>query len=204
MNDFLNQFEPDLISEIKGLEEVELDANNVILKEQSFIKEIPLLLEGSIKVRKTDSSGKEIILYHLQPGESCILSITSCLNEKQSNAEAIIEEKSRLIIVPAEKARLWMDKYKKWRSFVLKLYYDRLHILLSLVDDIAFKQVDVRLIEKLKLLQQRYGNEIQATHQELANEIGTAREVISRLLKQLENTGKIKLERGIIKIISLF
>ena len=203
MDQFFHEFENDLLEEIRLLPEVELEANNVILKENAFIREIPLLTKGSIKVRKADESGKEIILYHVQPGESCILSITSCLTEKQSNAEAILEEKSKLIVVPAQKVRDWMDKYKSWRKFVLKLYYDRLHVLLSLVDDIAFKQVDIRLTEKLRSLQIKQGNKINITHQQLAQEIGTVREVVSRLLKQLENKKLIRTDRGTIEITGL-
>ena len=95
-----------------------------------------------------------------------------------------------------------MDEYKSWRAFVMKLYYSRLDELLSLVDNIAFKQIDFRLYEKLKIYQQSQGNEIKITHQQLAHELGTAREVVSRLLKQLEKKNLIHLERGIIKINS--
>ncbi len=198
---FKNIFEPELLVQIRKLQEVEIPKGTVILKEASFIKEIPLVVDGKIKVRKSDETGKEIILYHISPGESCILSITSCINEKQSNAEAITEEASKLVVVPATMVREWMDTSKSWRKFVMQLYYSRLDELLNLVDGISFKQTDRRLYEKLKELQLKNGNHIQITHQQLANEVGTAREVISRLLKQLEKEGYIILERGIIKII---
>jgi len=196
--DFKNLFEPELFNQINGLDEVEIPKGTIILKESAYIKEIPLVISGRIKVRKTDENGKEIILYHINSGESCILSITSCINEKQSNAEAITEELSRLVIVPATKVKEWMDYYKGWRKFVMRLYYTRLDSLLQLVDGISFKQTDSRLYEKLKQLQTSSGESIRITHQELANEIGTAREVISRLLKQLEKEGILSIERGII------
>ncbi len=198
---FINNLEPDLAEQIYVLQEVEIPKGVVILKEAAYIKEIPLLVQGKIKVRKTDENGKEIILYYIKSGESCILSITSCLNEKKSNAEAITEEVSKLVVVPATMVRQWMDTYKSWRMFVMQLYYSRLDELLNLVDSISFKQTDSRLYDKLKTLQLSSGNQIKITHQQLANEIGTAREVISRLLKQMENNGYISLERGIIKII---
>lgn len=199
--DFKNIFESELLELINTLDEVEIPKGTVILKEAAYIKEIPLVIEGKIKVRKTDENGKEIILYHIHSGESCILSITSCLNEKQSNAEAITEETSKLVVVPASKVREWMDNHKSWRKFVMQLYHSRLDELLNLVNSISFKQTDSRLYEKLKDLQAKNGHILKITHQQLANEIGTAREVISRLLKQLEKDGYISLERGIIKII---
>ena len=201
-NDFKNVFEPELLDQINEIGEIEIPRGTVILKEEAFIKEIPLVIDGYIKVRKTDETGKEIILYHINPGESCILSITSCINEKQSKAEAITEDATKLIVIPASQVKRWMNSYKSWRTFVMKLYYSRLDSLLNLVDSIAFKQTDSRLYNKLKELQLRYGNEIKITHQQLANEIGTAREVISRLLKQLEKDGSLLLDRGIIKIVN--
>lgn len=197
----LTSFEKELIEEIELLPVIELDANSVVLMENAYVKEIPILVEGAIKVRKTDESGKEIILYHINPGESCILSITSCLNDKQCNAEAFVEKKAKIIKVPTAKVKLWMNKYTSWKQYVFNHYYERFDELLSLIDAIAFKQVDLRLINKLKEYQLKHGNEIKITHQVLAKEIGTAREVISRLLKQLEKNNLIILERGLIKIV---
>lgn len=198
---FKYDFEPELQGLIAELPEIEIPKGAVIVKEGSYIKEIPLLLNGNIKVRKTDENGKELVLYHLGAGDSCILSITSCFNNKIFQAEAIAEEVTKIIVVPATKVKEWMDSFKSWRSFVMTLYYTRLESLLNLVDSISFKQTDSRLYDKLRELQVKFGNELQVTHQDLANEIGTAREVISRLLKQLEKDGFIVLERGSIKII---
>nr|WP_321411116.1 Crp/Fnr family transcriptional regulator [uncultured Carboxylicivirga sp.] len=198
---FSNIFEPDLLEQIRNLSEIKIPKGTIILKEDVYIKEVPLVIEGKIKVIKSDETGKEIVLYHINPGESCILSITSCLNEKQSKAEALTEEESIMVVVPAAKVREWMDTFKSWRKFVMQHYYDRLDSLLQLVDSISFKQTDSRLYEKLKKLQNLEGDTIKITHQELANQIGTAREVISRLLKQMEKDGYLLLERGFIKII---
>lgn len=194
--------EQNLVELIESKPFKDIPSDTLILKEQSYISEVPIVLEGRIKVRKIDESGREIILYHIDPGESCILSITSCINNKPSNAEAITEKATTIITVSASEVKDWMDAYKSWRAFVMKLYYSRLDELLSLVDNIAFKQIDFRLYEKLKTYQQSQGNEIKITHQQLAHELGTAREVVSRLLKQLEKKNLIHLERGIIKINS--
>lgn len=194
-------FEKELNEEIALLPILELKANSVVLMENAYVKNIPILIEGSVKVRKTDESGKEIILYQIYPGESCILSIASCLNDKQCNAEAYVEKTSKLIMIPSDKVKLWMEKYSSWKQYVFNHYFDKFDELITLIDAIAFKQVDLRLLNKLKEYQLKQGDEIKITHQILAKEIGTAREVISRLLKQLEKENFIKLERGIIKII---
>lgn len=194
--------EQNLVELIESKPFKDIPSDTVILEEQAYIREVPVVLKGRIKVRKIDESGREIILYHINPGESCILSITSCINNKPSNAEAITETDTKIITIPAKEVAEWMDKYKSWRAFVMKLYYSRLDELLSLVDNIAFKQIDFRLYEKLKTYQQSQGNKIKITHQQLAHELGTAREVVSRLLKQLEKKNLIHLERGIIKINS--
>jgi CRP/FNR family transcriptional regulator len=193
-------FEPALLEELRKDPVAELGPDSILLSEGEYIKEIPLMLAGSVRVRKTDETGREIILYHITAGESCILSITGCLNEKQSRAEAIVEGPSSMILVSAEQVRNWMERYRTWRKYVQKLYYERLDVLLGLVDAIAFMQVDQRLLAKLRELQSLHGEIIPITHQKLAAEIGSAREVISRLLKQLEIQGFISLDRGLIRI----
>lgn len=192
-------FEQALIDELNEMDVIEIKPGTIVLKEQEFIKVIPIVLEGSIKLRKLDPTGREIIFYHIEPGESCILSITSCLNNKESQAEAIIEKRTRLIAVEADRVRAWMDVYPSWRKFVVKLYYNRMAEIMTLVDLVVFKSVDTRLIGYLK--DHAVNNELEITHQQLAGELGTAREVISRLLKQMEKEMLISLERGKIKII---
>lgn len=195
----LFSFEHKLLEELNELDVLEIQPGTVLLKENEYIKLIPIVLEGSIKLRKLDQTGREIIFYHIEPGESCILSITSCLNNKESQAEAIIEKTTRLVVVEADRVRAWMDEFSSWRKFVVKLYYSRMVDLMTLVDLIIFKSVDTRLIQHLK--DHSVNNELTITHQQLASELGTAREVISRLLKQMEKENLLTLERGKIKII---
>jgi len=198
---FKNILEQELLDEVEKMDLIRIEKNQIILKENTYIRAIPLVIDGNIKVRKTDENGKEIILYHIEPGESCVLSVTSAFNNKLSNAEALTAAPSTIVLVPVDKAKLWMDQYKSWRTFILGLYYERLEGLLTLVDSITFKQIDDRLYAKLKVLRDKEGDVIHLTHQDLAHEIGTAREVISRLLKQMEKEGLLALERGIIKIL---
>lgn len=191
--------EPDLREEILRTEIIELDPGTTILRQDEYIKAIPLVIEGSIKLHKTDVTGREIIYYHIEPGETCILSVISSLNRKASQAEATIEKKTRLILLGAERIYEWMDRYPTWRKYIASLYYSRMAELLSLLDLVVFKSVDTRLVRYLR--ENAVDNELKITHQQLAGELGTAREVVSRLLKQMENEHIISLERGKIKII---
>jgi CRP/FNR family transcriptional regulator len=195
----LFSFEKELMDELENAEVLEFSPGTVILKEHQFIKVVPLVLEGSIKLRKLDQTGREIVFYHIEPGESCILSITSTLNEKESQAEAIIEKRTRILVIEASKIKSWMARFPSWRKFVFKLYYERMAELMGLLDQIIFKSVDTRLIQYLK--EKAKDNEVEVTHQQLAGQLGTAREVISRLLKQMEKEQIILLERGKIKIL---
>lgn len=194
----------DLIEEILNQKLVEIEPNQFILHEGEYVKQIPLIIEGRVKVIRIDESGREILMYHIVAGESCALSISAVLNFNKSRAVAITEEKTQAIILPVDKVREWMQIYPGWTRFVLTLYQQRFNELIDLFDALAFKNIDNRLIENLKekllLSPDRF---IQATHQQLANELGTAREVVSRLLKQLEKEGKIRNHRGKIEIINL-
>ena len=176
-----------------------MEQNEVLHMEDSYVREIPILIEGSLKVCKTDESGKEIILYKINPGESCILAITSCINGRKCNATAYVEQKSRIVKIPANLVQDWVNN-KSWKQYIFNLYYERFDELIGLIDAIAFKQVDIRLLNKLKEYRDKQGTFIRVTHLELAKEIGSTREVVSRLLKQLEKNGKIKLGRGAIQV----
>ncbi len=201
-NQFKLIFEKELLRELEELQSTNLPPDSILLKSGSYIKVIPLVISGKIKVIKTSDSDKEILLYHIMPAESCILSITASFNGEKSKVNALTETDTEIIIVPATKIKEWMNKYSSWRTFLMKLYNERLVELLSIVDEVAFKHVDYRLIERLKEKSDNNTKEIYITHQQLADELGTAREVVSRLLKKLENEGKIEIGRGKIKIIT--
>ncbi len=197
-----NFYDKDLADQLLECQIIEIPANQQFLKEGEYVKVIPLILEGNVKVIRVDENGKEILLYHITSGESCALTISAVLNFDKSRAFAVTEEKTTVLIVPSDKVREWMYSFKSWNKFVLGLYQQRFNELIDLFDALAFKNIDFRILEKLKLkLEDQKHGIIQLTHQQLANELGTAREVVSRLLKQLEKQGFLINHRGKIEIL---
>jgi len=181
----------------------EIPSKQTILQEGEYIKVVPLVFEGRIKVMRQDESGKEVLLYYINPGESCALSIAAGLNNDKSIAYAITDKPTNILAIPLEALRDMLLHFPRLNDFVLQLFHQRFNELILFIDAISFKNVDFRLIANLKTKQQKSkSNTIAITHQQLANELGTAREVVSRLLKQLERDKKIKNLRGKIEIIS--
>jgi len=180
-----------------------IPSKQTILREGEYIKVVPLVFEGRIKVMRQDESGKEVLLYYINPGESCALSIAAGLNNDKSIAYAITDKPTNILAIPLEALRDMLLHFPRLNDFVLQLFHQRFNELILFIDAISFKNVDFRLIANLKTKQQKSkSNAIAITHQQLANELGTAREVVSRLLKQLERDKKIKNLRGKIEIIS--
>lgn len=177
-------------------------SGTVMLQEDSYIKVIPLVLSGSLKVVRTDANGHEILLYYITPGESCIMSFLGGLHDETSKIKAVVEEDAELLLIPVSKASEWVKKFPEWSDFIFKLYHKRFEELLSVVNAIAFQKLDERL---LQLLTQKskltHSKEIVVTHSQLAEELGTAREVISRVAKQMENEGLIRLSRNKITLV---
>lgn len=163
---------------------------------------IPMVLQGSIRVLRDDPSGKEILLYYIQPGESCVMSILAMNRQQESQVRAIATSETQLLLLPVEAFKRWAKDYHSWNEFVLELYTTRFEELIQVVNELAFSRVDQRLAEFLqKRVQIEQSQTILATHQQIADELGTAREVVSRLLKAMEQSGRVKLGRG--KIIWL-
>lgn len=182
----------------------EMEAGCTMLSENSYIKNIPIVLSGSVKVMREDEDGREILLYYIKPGETCIMSILGGINNETSKIKAIVEDKAEILMIPIEKANLLVQKFPAWNEFVLRLYNKRFEELLSVINAIAFQKIDQRILELLEKKRELSGsNEINITHQQLADELGTAREVVSRLLKQLEKDKKIALSRNKITILAL-
>jgi CRP/FNR family transcriptional regulator len=166
-----------------------------------YVKSIPLLFSGAIKILRQDNDGDELLLYFLGKGDTCAITLSCCLVQTKSEIRAIAETEAKLIMVPIQKMEEWSEKYKSWRSFVFESYHHRLNEMLETIDSIAFLKMDERLIkylkEKARISQDKT---IHNTHQEIAYELHTSRVVISRLLKKLENLGKVKLHRNHIVI----
>ncbi len=177
-------------------------AGSVIQQEDSYIKAIPLVLTGSLKVMRTDHDGHEILLYYITPGESCIMSFLGGIHNETSKVKAIVEEDAEMLFIPVEKASEWIKKFPEWSDFIFKLYHKRFEELLTAVNAIAFQKLDTRLLQLIKQKVALYqSNEIKITHQQLAEELGTAREAISRVIKQMENEGLVTLSRNKITLM---
>ena len=196
--------EKELINEIKNCKIANFQDNTQLLSEGSYVKVVPVVLSGKINVIRNDESDKQILLYSINQMESCALSISACFSNEKSKAVAITEGDTTAILISSDKIREWMTKYPSWGKFVLKLHNQRLIEIIDVVDAIAFRNIDYRLIEFLKKKQKTTNsNIIYITHEQLSRNLGTVREVISRILKQMENSKKIVNHRGRIEIIDL-
>ena len=177
-------------------------AETIILDIQSYIKSIPIVLSGSIKVIKTDEDGQEILLYYIKPGESCIMSFLAGLHNDKSKIKAVVEEDAEILLIPIEKAGEWIKEFPEWTDFIFTLYQKRFEELLEVVNAVAFQKLDARLLnlrnQKADLF---HSKEISITHQQLADELGTTREVVSRVLKQIEKSKLITLSRNKISLM---
>jgi CRP/FNR family transcriptional regulator len=162
---------------------------------------MPLLLKGQLRILREDDEGHELLLYYIRPGETCAMSLTCCSGNAVSNVRAIAEEDTELLLLPIQIIDEWTTKYPSFKSFILKTYQKRFEELLNTIDSIAFHNLDDRLSQLLKQKSEKEGSELKTTHQELANQLNSSREVISRLLKQMERKGKIQMGRN--KIILL-
>lgn len=177
-------------------------AGTVILDINSYIKLIPIVLSGSIKVIKTDEAEKEILLYYIKPGESCIMSFLAGIHNDTSKIKAIVEEDAEVLLIPVSKASEWIKEFPEWSDFIFTLYQKRFEELLEVVNAVAFQKVDARLLHLLKQKSSLFlSKEIPITHQQLADDLGITREAVSRVLKQMENDKLILLGRNKISLM---
>jgi CRP/FNR family transcriptional regulator len=191
-------FEKGLIDDIsKNGEWVTVETNDELMSEGKYIKTFPIVLEGLIRVCRKDEDGREVLLYYLNPGQVCAMALTCCMGRMQSNIAAYADEDTEIIRIPVECLDKWMVEYTTWKEFVMYAYRTRFDELLTTIDGIAFKRMDERLI---KFFNDRYkatGDTVYyGTHQDIANSLTTSREVVSRLLKQLEKSGEIVISRN--------
>lgn len=178
------------------------EAGSTILNENAYIRAIPIVTKGSIRVIRTEEDGREILLYYIKAGESCIMSFLGGLHNETSKVKAEVEEDAEILFLPIDKVTLFIKEYPQWLDYIFRLYHKRFEELLDIVNAIAFKKVDERLLALLlKKSELTRSDTIQVTHEQLANELGTARVVVSRLLKQLEDSGAVQLGRNKITLI---
>jgi CRP/FNR family transcriptional regulator len=208
MKDLLRQIYGTILEEalLNEIEEVailkEFKEGDVIIDFGDYIKKMPLLLSGAIKILREDFDEGELLLYFIEKGDTCSMSMACCLGETKSEIRAVAETDGQVIMIPIMHMELWLGKYKSWRNFVFASYNNRLKEMLTAIDNLAFMNMDKRLlnylIEKAKI---NTTKEISTTHQEIAYDLNTSRVVISRLLKALEKMGKIKLHRAYIELL---
>jgi CRP/FNR family transcriptional regulator len=208
MRDILDQaysyiFEQALLDEIAKIAVYkEFKADDYLIEIGDYIKTMPLLLTGAIKILREDENGDELLLYFLERGDTCAMTLTCCMGQSKSRIRAIAETDGAMLMIPVEKMEEWLTKYKTWRNFVFDSYNVRLNEMLEAIDTLAFMNLDERLYKYLTDKAKVIGDtEIKNTHQEIAYEMHTSRVVISRLLKALELKGKIKLHRNKIEIL---
>lgn len=182
---------------------LQFKAGEVIMDYHSYIKLVPLIIEGSIRVTKEDDvEGREILLYFLNAGDTCSMSFSCCMMNKKSVIRTEAVEDTRLIGIPIKYVDQWMSKYQSWKNFVMLSYDNRLIELVSVIDSIAFSNMDNRLKEYLRARRDSTNSSIiNATHQEIANDLNASREAISRMLKKLENLGQVELGRNQIEVL---
>ena len=198
-------FEPELLEEISkvGVRKSVKQGEKIMDIGQS-ITAMPLLFDGAIKILREDEDGDELLLYFLEKGDTCAMTFTCCLGNGTSEIRAIAETDIEMLMIPIACMDKWMKEYQSWRKFVIESYHERMSELLETVDSIAFMRMDERLMKYLKdKAMVTHDDVIQTTHQEVAQDLHTSRVVVSRLLKKLENDGKIQLHRNAIKILEL-
>jgi CRP/FNR family transcriptional regulator len=196
-------FEDGLKKELLNVgKEETIAAGEIIMDIGQKINEIPLVLSGSIKILREDAEGHEILLYYLEPGNACASSITCCTSGQHSTIRAVAEDDTVYLNIPVQYSDQWMSKFPSWKNFVMNTYAERFEELLKAIDQLAFKKMDERLAKFLHDKASLHDDKvIHISHQEIAYDLNTSREVISRLLKQLERMGSIKLGRNRIDIL---
>ncbi len=194
---------PELIAKLKQYSTEKMyREGEVILDENSSIRAIPIVTKGTLKVMRTEEDGREILLYYIKAGESCIMSFLGGMHDEKSKVKAEVEEDAEILFLPMEKVSLFIKEYPEWLDYIFRLYHKRFEELLEIINAIAFKKMDERLLNLLHKKEELSGSKILSiTHEQLANELGTARVVVSRLLKQLEENGNLKLGRNKITLM---
>lgn len=178
-------------------------AGEVFIRQGQYLKVLPLLIRGSMRVIQ-QSDEREILLYAVRPGETCIMSLSSCFFNTPSPSQAIIDAPSEILCIPAGLVREWQRKYDSWNEFVIRTFQGRYNELLDLFSNVVFTNIETRIVHYLSTCAaQQQTKHIPVTHLALANALGTTRVVVSRILKRFEEEGRVKLQRSHIEIIRL-
>ena len=197
-----DQFEERLMDEIGSIAQIfEFQPQDILIDMGQAITSMPILLEGAIKIMRDDYEEGELLLYFLEKGDTCAMTMACCLGDKRSNIRAIAETEGKVLMIPVQKMDEWLAKYPSWRKYVFDSYNNRMDEMLEAIDNLAFKDMSGRLKSYLlNVATINKGKVINKTHLEIANELNTSRVVISRLLKSLEKEGFLILNRNVITI----
>ena len=200
---FQGRFEYALLQELAQAGQLkEASVGSYLIRPGEFIRSVPIIITGSVKIMRPDQNGREALLYYLGGLDACAMSLTCCLGTKRSEITAVVEEETTMIGIPVEKVDEWMCRFSTWKQFVFQTYQKRFDNLLETIDEVIFHKLDERL---LVYLQKKVANcqcsVLSITHEDIAQELVTSREVISRLLKQMEKNGQVQLMRN--KIVML-
>ena len=195
-------FEKKLLEEIIEVSSLQkVTKGDIMIDVGEQVKFIPILTNGAIKVVREDESGEEILLYFVEFGNTCAMTLNCCLENSRSEIRAICEKDTSLIMVPVSQMDNWLVKYRSWRNFIFQNYQNRLNEMLKAIDSLTFLKLDERLRKYLKEKSKVADNSnITVTHLDIATDLNSSRVVISRLLKQMENDGEVSLGRNTIKI----
>lgn len=197
--------EEELIQEINRVGQIRTTTiDEILINVGDAMTSIPIILSGSIKISRENDNGDELLLYYIEGGDTCAMTLQCCVRQMKSEIRATSMEDSVLLMLPTEMMELWMHKYKSWREYILQSYHVRLTELMETIDAIAFMRLDERLLKYLTDQAKLLGSlEIHHTHQQIAEDLHSSRVVISRLLKQLEIRGTIILKRNKIVLSSI-
>lgn len=188
------------IAKVSSLRSFQRD--DIIIDIGQELKYVPLLIKGNIKILREDKNGEDLLLYVLESGDTCAMSLTCCMSKSSSKIRAVADNDTDVIMIPIEYMQLWFHNNKSWRDFILQSYQIRFDEMLETIDTIAFMKMDERLFkyltDKVKLTA---STTLHMSHQNISEDLHTSRVVISRLLKQLEREGKIELGRSKIEVL---
>jgi len=202
---FQDIFEPELINDICESGRLRsFDRDHLLMDVGMVIHDIPLVLSGSVKIMTEDKHGEELLLYYLELGDTCAITMNCCSQQQKSSIKAVTEEPCEILFIPINKMDDWMAKYKSWRAYVLNSYHHRLNEMLESIDHLVFHSMEDRV---LKYLSDKAGiinaKSLKITHSEIANDLHSSRVVISRIMKKLERDHKIKQSRNLVLMLDV-
>lgn len=200
---FHTRFEPELIEEMKTkCTQSRISVGQTVIEPGETIRVVPIVIQGVLKVSRPDPQGMELLLYYINAGGSCAVTFTCCMEQFPSEISVVAEEDADVLLIPIQLLDEWMRKYSTWKSFVMRTMREQFNELFRSIDQIAFQNLDERLIGYLKAKSKVTGSTlINLSHQEIADELASSRVVISRLLKKLENEKRLILYRNQIKLL---